>query len=256
MITIILFIFLTFFESNIIYSQDLHKKINEKNKNITQLQQISNAHSQYLIQIQKQLTENQHDIDILRGNIQDIQYNISNIITQQESMHHQINNFLKSKNLNLQYRNENNSDDVPNTQLQNQQTHQHTKKYTGIDAEQQSYKDAVNLVLKNKQYDQAIQLFHNFVKNYPKSIYQANAHYWLGQLYYQKGQKDNASHHFALVVKNYPKSSKAANALLKIGFLVQEKKVDMAKKIYQQVITLYPNSESAKQAKKLLYSLK
>lgn len=42
---------------------------------------------------------------------------------------------------------------------------------------------------KKKQYDQAISAFQSFVKQYPKSTYQPNANYWLGQLFYNKGKK-------------------------------------------------------------------
>ncbi|MEX0635056.1 hypothetical protein M8494_37775 [Serratia ureilytica] len=38
-------------------------------------------------------------------------------------------------------------------------------------------------------------------KTVPKSTYQPNANYWLGQLFYNKGKKDDAAYHFA-VVKN------------------------------------------------------
>jgi TolA-binding protein len=57
-------------------------------------------------------------------------------------------------------------------------------------------------------------------------------------------------------VKNYPKSPKAAEALLKVGVIMQEKKdTAKAKAVFQQVIKLYPDTESAKQAQKRLSGL-
>ena len=57
-------------------------------------------------------------------------------------------------------------------------------------------------------------------------------------------------------MKNYPKSPKAAEALLKVGVIMQEKKdTAKAKAVFQQVIKLYPDTESAKQAQKRLTSL-
>lgn len=69
-----------------------------------------------------------------------------------------------------------------------------------------------------KQYDQAISAFQSFVKQYPKSTYQPNANYWLGQLFYNKGKKDDAAYYFAVVVKNYAKSPKAAGRHVQGGY--------------------------------------
>ena len=52
--------------------------------------------------------------------------------------------------------------------------------------ENQAY-DAVNMVLKEKNYDKAIPAFEGFIKQYPSSSYVPNAHYWLGQLLFNKG---------------------------------------------------------------------
>ena len=44
---------------------------------VTQLERISNAHSQLLTQLQQQLSDNQSDIDSLRGQIQENQYQLN-----------------------------------------------------------------------------------------------------------------------------------------------------------------------------------
>ena len=44
---------------------------------VTQLERISNAHSQLLTQLQQQLSDNQTDIDSLRGQIQENQYQLN-----------------------------------------------------------------------------------------------------------------------------------------------------------------------------------
>ncbi|URJ31059.1 tol-pal system protein YbgF [Blochmannia endosymbiont of Camponotus sp.] len=235
---------------NIVYAKNTNNKT-YKNHSINQLHQISDAHSQCLIQIQQQLAENQQDIDILRGYIQDMQHHISEIINNQNESCQKINNILK------QYSDKHCSNNDSDTLSinSNTQKHQEINNAIIIDADT-AYKKAVLLVLEKKQYNQAIEAFQNFIKNYPKSTYQANSHYWLGQLYYNKGNKDDASYYFALVVKNYPKSIKASDALLKIGIIMQEtEQKDKAKAIYRQVGKLYPNSDAAKQAQKRLIHL-
>ncbi|URJ28413.1 tol-pal system protein YbgF [Candidatus Blochmannia vicinus (nom. nud.)] len=233
--------------SNVVYAKDISNKT-YKNQNINQLHQISDAHSQCLIQIQQQLAENQQDIDTLRGYIQDMQHHISEIINNQNESCQKINNILQQHN-NTHYSNDDSDKLSINS---NTQKHQEVNNTIVIDADT-AYKKAVLLVLEKKQYNKAIEAFQNFIKNYPKSTYQANSHYWLGQLYYNKGNKDDASYYFALVVKNYPKSIKAPDALLKIGIIMQEsEQKEKAKAIYRQVGKLYPNSEAAKQAQKRL----
>lgn len=235
-----------------------YKKFNSIKKNIDQLHNISNAHSECLIQIQQQLSENQQNINTLRGHIQNIQHEILSINNNQTELYKKLDEvFNYQKKIHTthdihQLPNTPRSEfKIPTTNTTNVNSVSVTK-----DTHDRVYKQAVSLVLEKKQYDQAIQKFQIFIKDYPNSSYQANAHYWLGQLYYNKNDKEKASYYFALVTKNYPTSLKAPEALLKIGIIMQEaNKKDKAKIIYQQINKLYPNSNAAKQAKKHLIHL-
>jgi TolA-binding protein len=53
---------------------------------VTQLERISNAHSQLLTQLQQQLSDNQTDIDSLRGQIQENQYQLNQIVERQKQI--------------------------------------------------------------------------------------------------------------------------------------------------------------------------
>ncbi|XOD70372.1 MAG: YbgF trimerization domain-containing protein [Sodalis sp. (in: enterobacteria)] len=57
---------------------------------VSQLERISNAHSQLLTYFQQQIADNQHDIDSLRGQIQENQHLLSQIIKRQQQIHQQI----------------------------------------------------------------------------------------------------------------------------------------------------------------------
>lgn len=225
------------------------------NQQLKQLTQISDAHSQCLIQLQQQLSDNQQDLDVLRGHIQNIQHHIAEIINSQKESHQKISQIL-NKNSNIKLFGDN-AKQLPNIDnLKIDLYNNNNVKKNVINPMDSDYKLAVELVLEKKQYVQAIQAFQSFITKYPKSHYQANAHYWLGQLYYNQGNKHDASYYFALVVKNYAKSSKASDALLKIGIIMQEtNQIDKAKTIYRQVGKLYPNSDASKQAQKRLLRL-
>ncbi len=114
--------------------------------------------------------------------------------------------------------------------------------------EQAAYQNAVDLILKKRDYSGAIAAFQQFQKDYPNSNFAPNAHYWLGQLYFAKKQDKDAVSSFAAVV-TYNDSNKRADALVKLGDIAaRNNNAEQAKKYYQQVVDEYPNSASAKVA--------
>ena len=128
--------------------------------------------------------------------------------------------------------------------------------YSTNQDENQAYDAAVNMVLKEKNYDKAIPAFEGFIKQFPNSSYVPNAHYWLGQLMFNKGDRTGAAAQFTTVATKYSKSPKRADALLKLGMLAQlDGKKAEAKNFYEQVIKGYPNTSPAQLAKQSLGKL-
>ena len=128
--------------------------------------------------------------------------------------------------------------------------------YSTNQDENQAYDAAVNMVLKEKNYDKAIPAFEGFIKQFPNSSYVPNAHYWLGQLMFNKGDRAGAASQFSTVANKYSKSPKRADALLKLGMLAQlDGKKAEAKAFYEQVIKGYPNTSPAQLAKQSLAKL-
>ncbi|AZQ10919.1 tol-pal system protein YbgF [Shewanella khirikhana] len=119
-----------------------------------------------------------------------------------------------------------------------------------------AYEKAINLVLKERKYDDAITAFRGFIKQYPGSNYTDNANYWLGQLLYNKNELDDARGAFTVVVEKYPDSSKRGDSLVKLG-LIAEKKGDTvgAKNLYRKVVKEYANSAAARIAQQQLNAL-
>ena len=128
--------------------------------------------------------------------------------------------------------------------------------YSTNQDENRAYDAAVNMVLKEKNYDKAIPAFEGFIKQFPSSSYVPNAHYWLGQLMFNKGDRAGAASQFSTVANKYSKSPKRADALLKHGMLAQlDGKKAEAKTFYEQVIKGYPNTSPAQLAKQSLGKL-
>lgn len=212
---------------------------------LLQIETAVNSQGQLLYQIQQQLSDAQWDIDTLRGQIQENQYQLSQVIERQKDLYMQLGSLTTGSNK-----------VKANTDSNNSSNAVATAKPAN---EKADYDMAVALAIKSKskqQIAQAISSFQHFIKTYPKSNLQPNANYWLGQLNYNQGNKDDAAFYFATVVKNYPNSPKGAESLYKVGLLMQEKgQNDKARVVYQQVIKAYPGSPSAQLAEKKLASL-
>lgn len=124
-------------------------------------------------------------------------------------------------------------------------------------SETASYESAVNLVLKERKYDDAIPAFRAFIKQYPDSVYAANANYWLGQLLFNKSKFAEAKQAFNTVVVRFSDSNKRGDSLVKLG-MIAEKTGDKAgaTQYYQQVVKDYANSAAARIAQQQLAAIK
>ncbi|MBS0848575.1 cell division protein CpoB [Citrobacter sp. JGM124] len=220
---------------------------------VIQLERISNAHSQLLTQLQQQLSDSQNDIDTLRGQIQENQYQLNQVVERQKSIMLQIDS-LGSGSASTNASGTTGST-APAETNSTAAAATPAAAVQGKDANS-DYNAAIALVRDSARQDEAIIAFQNFIKTYPDSTYLPNANYWLGQLNFNKGKKDDATFYFASVVKSYPKSPKAPDAMLKVGIIMQDKgDTAKAKAVYQQVVKQYPGSDGAKQAQKRLSSL-
>ncbi|MFD2167061.1 tol-pal system protein YbgF [Thalassotalea euphylliae] len=127
--------------------------------------------------------------------------------------------------------------------------------YSANLTENEAYDRAVNMVLREKQYEKAIPEFQAFNQNFPNSSYAPNAHYWLGQLLFNKGDLVQAATEFKIVVDTHTTSNKRPDAMLKLG-MVAQKQDDKARavSIYQRLIQEYPESTAAQLAQPRLQS--
>ena len=113
--------------------------------------------------------------------------------------------------------------------------------------ESEAYRAAYALV-RDQQFDQAVQAFRQFLRDYPDGKYAPNAHYWLGELYLvvQPPDLEAARQSFTLLLNQYPDNSKAPDALYKLG-KVQFMKGNRAgaREYLDRVISQYGSSNSS-----------
>lgn len=120
---------------------------------------------------------------------------------------------------------------------------------------QAQYQEAFGL-LKQSQYEQAIQAFRKFLAAYPDSDYADNAQYWLAEAYYVTRDFDSALKEYRKLVQAYPNSQKYTGGLLKIGYTLQELgKLDEARKQLQELVQKYPGTTAARLAQDRLQRL-
>jgi tol-pal system protein YbgF len=115
--------------------------------------------------------------------------------------------------------------------------------------EQQMYQTAIDL-LPDKKYEASESKLRNYLKLYPKGVYAANAHYWLGEINFLQKNFDAAEEEFKIVIDKYTKSKRVSDALFKIALVHQNQGRDaQAKQELHRVIKRYPGTSAAQLAK-------
>lgn len=192
-------------------------------------------------QLYRQIIALQQELEVLRGVVERQQHTLEQVTQRQQQLEQRL-----SVPAALGVEKSSTAQGAPK---QSQETSSHS-------SSQAAYESAL-LASKKKPLEAARQQFEQFIKDYPRSTYVANANYWLGQLLFHHGKKRDASHHFALVVRDFPQSAKVSDAMLKIGLITQEHgDVGKAKIIYQRVVQQYATSPAAQRAKAQLATLK
>ena len=118
------------------------------------------------------------------------------------------------------------------------------------------YQKALDL-FKGGDMQKARELFTGFIERYPSHAMVPNAHYWLGETYYNEKKYDQAILEFQEIIKNFPDKEKVPAAELKQGMAFKELgDVKSARYLFKKIIDAYPASEEAKIAQEKLKGLK
>ena len=107
--------------------------------------------------------------------------------------------------------------------------------------------------LGKKEYSQAILLFQKYIDKFPSGKYIANAHYWLGEIYYLQTKIGEAAREMQVVIDQYPRSTKVADAMFRMGAIYNDQgKYEQAFDELMRLKKEYPNSTAARLADQLL----
>lgn len=210
---------------------------------IKELERVIKARGAAQVNLQQQISELQEEVSELRGVSESHAYKLEQIVERQRELYLEIERRLSEPQ----------PAPVDTSVSAAAEETASTDSYGGSLSENEAYDQAVNLILKERRYDDAIPEFQSFISQFPNSIYIANAHYWLGQLLFNKAQYQDAKGHFEKVIRFYPDSNKRADAILKQGTVLQKLGDNAgAKAMFEKVISEYPDSNSASLAKSRL----
>ncbi|UCH82745.1 MAG: tol-pal system protein YbgF [Candidatus Latescibacterota bacterium] len=110
---------------------------------------------------------------------------------------------------------------------------------------QSSYMD---LTLGN--YDLSVQGFKNYLVRFPQAPNVPEAHYYLGESYYSLSRYLEAVAEYQSVIREYSHSRLVPACYLKSGYCYQNlEEKQLAEKTFRELISIYPRSEEAEQAR-------
>ncbi|GAB2690595.1 tol-pal system protein YbgF [Aliiglaciecola sp. 3_MG-2023] len=221
-------------------------------KRVEVLERILDSRTEMQHRIQQQLDEMQNEVSEMRGTLELHNHQLEKILERQRELYLEIDKRIAAVNSQTTQQ-QSTANSTTNNPVQQPQV---DMPVTTNVSESDAYDRAVNLILRDKQYDLAIPEFQSFIKTYPNSSYAANAHYWLGQLLFNKQQWESAAEQFQILVSGYPDSSKRADALFKLGVVEQRRdNLARAKQLFEQVLSEYPDSASSRLANSRLSAM-
>jgi TolA-binding protein len=127
---------------------------------------------------------------------------------------------------------------------------------------EQDYLDLAQQNIKNKKVTEAVNVYEEFVKEYPESNSAPHALFEIAALYQNRLVPDmtevqsleKSAEYFRKVYENYPESSEAPKSLFLSGFIRANEmnNFDEATKIYNLFLDRYPSHELAAAARQEL----
>ncbi len=115
--------------------------------------------------------------------------------------------------------------------------------------EQRAYDVAIGL-FKGDNYKASAIAFNSFIGQHPLSIYAGSASYWLGNSYFAQHDCKSTIASFQSMITTFPDHAKVPLAMLNIAAChIELKDKVAARKVLQNVIAHYPDSEAAQTAK-------
>jgi tol-pal system protein YbgF len=219
-------------------------------------QQISNLNEQNLT---TKIDELQQRFQKLSGQIEDQKHQIEQLNSQLRSFYQDLNQRLEKPGLEKSKISELAAVDIANNAgvvsvttsdaIEAAPSNTAPKTDKASLKEQQMYQTAIDL-LPDKKYEASGSKLRDYLRIYPKGVYAANAHYWLGEINFLQKNYDAAEEEFKTVTDKYPKSKRVSDAMFKLALVHQNQGRDtQAKQELKHVMKRYLGTSAAQLAK-------
>lgn len=122
--------------------------------------------------------------------------------------------------------------------------------------EQQQYQMALDSLLQDEQYQNAVTEFDQYLSLYPNGRFITNAYYWKGQAYVNLAMMEEARIAFETIVTQYPDGRKVDDAMYSLGTVYDKLgNAERAQQLLRQVQSRFPNTSAANLADIYLRSM-
>ena len=197
-----------------------------------------------LVQLMQEIDRLKQDVNLLRGQLEEKDYEITELKRKQRELYADIEQRFQRLN----------RAPTPVAINTNSSTATESQQPTGaasvnISNDDKAAYQAAYALVKAQKFDAAEAQFSAFVEKFPTSDYADNAYYWLGEVQLVQKKYTDALKSFHKVFE-YSESTKRSDALLKIGFAYYElEQYPQARRFLEQLLKIYPDSGAAKLAK-------
>jgi len=241
------------------------------NKNYSSTEESSDLVTN-LSAIDMRIYDLEKDMKNLTGNLEDIYFQIEDVLLKLNDFE-QIISSLESKiledNKNIPNENNNNletevienndntlgslkisSEQDSNIEQTNEVTKNSNLNQTDVILSPEEHFQAAFDNIRNKNWDEAKNLFTKFIKNNPENQLSGSAHYWLGELYILDKKYRDAALILAEGYQKFPKSIKSPDTLFKLSesLYLANKTIESCKTLEKLIID-FPKNKFVKNAK-------
>lgn len=220
---------------------------------VANLERIVNSRTRSQQRIQEQITELQDELSQIRGKIEEQNFQIEKILQRQRELLLAFDVQSQSLQDQADGLSEQRPIAVTSTPVTQDTPAISTVSPVGVEGEEAAYKAAVNLILQQRNTAAAVPALEAFAAEYPSSRFKPNAHYWLGQIFYNEKGWEKAKLHFATLIEKYPESNKVPDVTMKLGIIEKNLgNISQARLYLNQVIQSYPDTTFAKMSQEQL----
>ena len=205
----------------------------------------------------KAILEMRKSVQASQGAILDLQNQIDKLRTENAQLRGQIETLQKqtddlTKNQKTYYQ------DLDNRLTRFEPQTVEVEGVTGVvqPGERAAYEEALN-AFQNNQLKKADTDLNAFIRKYPSSPYLPLALFWSGNTKYALKDYNGSINQLQTLITRFPGHQRVPAAMLTLGNAnLESGKKAVAKKVLSDLITKYPDSEAAKEAKPIVANIK